>query len=89
MLRSAAETMALNAIAWAASEGALAPFLAESGLAIEDFRRRAGEAELLAAFLDFLLARDALAGAFCEAQEIDPQILHQARRALPGAPPDG
>ena len=88
MLRSTAETLALRAIAWSASVDILGAFLADSGVAIEDFRSRAGDSELLAAFLDFILARDALAKAFCEAEKIDPQKLHQARHALPGAPTD-
>ena len=89
MLRSAAETLALKAIAWSASEGTLGEFLAASGLKIDDLRRGVGDSELLAAFLDFILARDGLIQAFCEAEEINPQILHEARRALPGAAVDG
>lgn len=89
MLRSAAETLALKALAWAANDGALGEFLATSGLAIEDLRRSAGDSDLLAAFLDFLLARDPLIQAFCESENIHPQLLHEARRALPGAPAEG
>jgi hypothetical protein len=85
MLRSTAETLALRALAWGASVDILSAFLTDSGVAVEDLRSRAGDSELLAAFLDFILARDALAKAFCEADEINPQILHEARRALPGA----
>jgi len=85
MLRSAAETLALNALSWAAGEGALAEFLNASGLEVEDLRRRAGDSELLAAFLDFMLARETLLEAFCAAEKIYPQVLHEARRALPGA----
>jgi hypothetical protein len=86
MQAGAAETLALRALQWAAADGkALAEFLAVSGLGVEDLRARAGETELLAAFLDFVLADDARIGAVCEAAECNPEALHQARRALPGA----
>jgi hypothetical protein len=50
-----------------------------------DLRERAGDPEILAAVLDFMLTDDSRIGAFCESLEIDPQTLQAARRALPGA----
>ena len=86
MERSAAEILALRALAWAASDGeTLAEFLRISGVEPQDLRARAGSAELLAAFMDFVLAGDAVAERLCAAENISPEMLHRARRALPGA----
>jgi hypothetical protein len=88
MERAAAEILALKALAWAASDGeTLAEFLRISGLEFEDLRARAGSAELLAAFMDFVLAGDTVAERLCAAESLTPELLHQARRALPGAAP--
>jgi hypothetical protein len=89
MDRIAAETLALEALGWlAAQEGGLEAFLATSGLNAGELRHRAGEAELLAAVMDFLLASDSLSEGFCASLSLDAQALHRARRALPGAAPD-
>lgn len=86
MQRSNAETLALQALTFLAADGdALLRFLTQSGLELEDLRARAGEAELLAAVLDFLLGDDALLTAFTTGEGIAPQSVHTARRALPGA----
>ena len=89
MLSSAAETLALRALAWTAGEGFLDQFLTVSGLDIDELRNRTSDPELLAGFLDYFLSQETLAKGFCEAEKIDPQILYQARHALPGAPIDG
>ena len=88
MQRSAAETLALKALTWAATDGeALVEFLRVSGMELEDLRARAGSPELLAAFMDFVLTGDAVAERLCRAERIPPEMLHQARWALPGAVP--
>ena len=85
----AAETLALRALAWAAANGdAPAEFLARSGLEPEDLRARAGDPELLAAFMDFLLAGDEVLQNLCAAEGLDPNQLQEARRVLPGRAPD-
>jgi hypothetical protein len=82
---SNAETLALKALGWAAADGeALAEFLRLSGLEIADLRARAADPELLAGLIDFVLASDARTEAFCAAEDITPELLHRARRALPG-----
>lgn len=87
MHSSQAQTLALKALGFFARDGdALLRFLTLSGLELEDLRARAGEPELLAAVLDFLLGDDALLGAFAAADGIEPSVIHAARRALPGAP---
>jgi len=60
-------------------------FLALSGLELADLRRRAGDPELLAGVLDFLLADDARLAAFCDTESLDSRQVHAARLALPGA----
>ena len=89
MRHSAAEILVLKALAWAARGEALHGFLEQSGLDAGTLRRRVNDPELLGAFLDFLLADDRLAGAFCAEEEVTPESLRRARRALPGATPEG
>jgi hypothetical protein len=86
---SAAEILALKALAYLATDGdGLVRFLALSGLELEDLRARAGSPELLAGVVDFLLSDEALCAAFLAAEDIDAPTLHAARRGLPGIPPD-
>lgn len=83
--RHAAETIALKALGFlAADPHAIERFLRAGGLAAGDLRARAGDAELLAAVVDYLLADDATLAAFCEAESLEPREVHLARRALPG-----
>jgi hypothetical protein len=84
MNRSSAEILALEALSWIAESGAIPDFLDRSGLEIADLRLRAGNPELLAAVLDFLLSQDSLTKSFCEIRELDAGQIHLARRALPG-----
>ena len=89
MQSSAAQTLALNALTHIAGDGQiLARFLKISGLEPDDLRQRAGDPELLAAVIDFLLSDESLCTGFLAAKRIDPKMLHAARRALPGAPED-
>ena len=89
MQSSAAETLALKALAHIASEAdTLSRFLTRSGLEPSDLRRRAADPELLAAVLDFLLSDDALTQGFAAAEGLNTMALHLARRALPGGATD-
>jgi len=82
---SAAETLALKALGHlAADEESFLRFLRISGLELDDLRRRAGEPELLAAVVDFLLSDEKLCESFITAEQLGPQELHAVRRALPG-----
>ena len=86
MDRSAAETFALKALAFLAADGdALLRFLTQSGLELDDLRDRAGDSDVLAGVLDFLLGDDALLTSFAEEERVAPAFAHAARRALPGA----
>ena len=83
--REVAETVALQALAWlVAHEDLLPVFLGSSGLDETDLRTRAGDPELLAAVLDFLLMDDAWITGFCDAQGLAYDVPMQARAALPG-----
>jgi len=89
MDRSAAETLALKGLGHlAADEESFLRFLRISGLELEDLRRRAGEPELLGAVVDFLLSDEKLCESFITAEQLGPQELHAARRALPGLAPE-
>jgi hypothetical protein len=81
-----AEILALKALTFLAqSEDDLRRFVTLSGIAPADLRVRAGDPEILAAVVDFLLTDDSRVTDFCESAEIDPRDLQAARRALPGA----
>ena len=86
MHSSAAQTLALKALTHLAGDGEnLLRFLRISGLEPDDLKQRAGDPELLAAVIDFLLSDEVLCTGFSAAEGIDPRMLHAARRALPGA----
>lgn len=89
MQSSDAETLALKVLAFLAGEDeALDRFLTLSGILPQDLRARVDDPLLLGAVLDFLLGDDALLTAFAQGEGIDPKVVHQARRALPGAAPE-
>ncbi|HXJ00842.1 MAG TPA: DUF3572 family protein [Micropepsaceae bacterium] len=86
MQRSAAETIALKALAHLAADGdGLVRFLSLSGLDLDDLRARADNPELLAGVMEFLLSDEGLCAGFMAAKELDSPTLHAVRRALPGA----
>lgn len=83
--REAAETLALEALGWlVAQEDVFPVFLNATGLGEDDLRMRAGEPELLASVVDFLLMDDAWVVGFCDARAVPYDRLMQARAALPG-----
>jgi hypothetical protein len=83
---STAETLGLRVLAHLAADGdGLVRFLTLSGLELDDLRARAGDPDVLAGVVDFLLSDERLCAAFLAAEDIDSQMLHAARRALPGA----
>ena len=85
MRRETAETLALQALGWIAAEEDLMPvFLGASGIGLDDLRARAGEPEVLAAVLDFLLMDDAWVTSCAATLGTRPEQLWQARQALPG-----
>jgi hypothetical protein len=80
-----AETIAIRALAWIASEDDLWPmFLAAGGLGPADVRARTAEPEFLASVLDFILMEDGWIVRFCDAAGLDYDRPLAARRSLPG-----
>ncbi|MEM9350614.1 MAG: DUF3572 domain-containing protein [Pseudomonadota bacterium] len=81
----AAETIALQALAWLAGNDELMPvFLGSTGTSEADLRARAGEPEFLGSVLDFLLMDDAWVVAVCDAHGWEYTELASARAHLPG-----
>lgn len=84
-----AETIAIQALGWLASDRELfGVFLSATGLDAAAVNARAADAEFLGGVLDFLLAVDAHVAAFAAEADIDPGVPRAARAALPGAAPD-
>jgi hypothetical protein len=84
-MQDSAETVALRALAWLSEkDDLLQVFMGATGLGIADLRSRAGDPELQAAVLDFLLMDDAWVVSFCESCGLPPQAPAAARAALPG-----
>jgi hypothetical protein len=80
-----AEILALKSLAFLASDpDALGRFLTLTGTSGAELQHRAEDPEFLAALLDFLMTDEPLVAAFCQAESLDAQRLHSARRALPG-----
>ncbi|SLN56920.1 hypothetical protein PSA7680_02965 [Pseudoruegeria aquimaris] len=80
-----AQTLALQALGWLASNDDLLPvFLGSSGASLADVKARAAEPEFLASVLDFLLMDDAWIIAFCTECGQPNEAVLQARAALPG-----
>ena len=78
-----AETVALDALAFMASDSTLlSRFVANSGIGPDDLRARAAEPAVLCAVLDFVLGDDETALAASAALGIEPQALHLARHKL-------
>ena len=83
--QEAAETLALQALAWIVSEDDVLPqFLQASGAAPHEFASRATEAAFQIAVLDFLMNEDAWVVAFCDAARVPYHRVDQARQSLPG-----
>ncbi len=80
-----AEALALEALGWIVSDdGLIAEFLAATGLSGPDLLKRAGDPELMAATVDFLLADDTRVIGFCAATGRAREAPGQARAFLAG-----
>jgi len=85
MTPDVAQTIALKALGFIAnSEGALDRLMELSGLDRLTLRERAGEPEVLASLLDFLLSDEGLLVDFCHDESLDPKDIHMARHLLGG-----
>jgi hypothetical protein len=83
--REAAETLAVTALAYLASEPeALGGFLATTGIGPDQIRAAARDPEFLSGVLDYFLSDEALLIAFAKSQDIDPSEIQRARAAFGG-----
>lgn len=81
----AAETLALQALAWiAGQDDLLGAFLGASGMSEGDLKKSAGSPEVLGAVLDFLMLDDAWVIGFCDTIHLPYDRVAMARAALPG-----
>ncbi len=85
MTPEAAETVAVSALGWLASNDDLMPvFLGATGSSAGDLRAQAGDPAFLLSVLDFLCMDDAWVVAFCDAEGLAYDVPMRARQALPG-----
>lgn len=85
MSKEAAETFALKALGWLASNEDLMPvFLGASGASADDLRDQFGDPAFLGAVLDFIMMDDAWVIDFCDTVQSPYERIMQARQALPG-----
>jgi hypothetical protein len=85
MEKEQAEIFALQALAYLATqEDKMNVFANLSGLGSGDIMARAGESDLLAGVMDFLLSDEELLTDFCTAQNVSPETPARARQSLPG-----
>jgi len=83
--RDAAEALAIAALGWIAEDpDRIGAFLGQSGLDPGVLRARAGEPELLAAVLDFVLSEDAHVLGLAAREGVRPEAVAAARAHLPG-----
>jgi hypothetical protein len=82
--REDAETIAISALGFIASDPELLPrFLAISGIEASSIRRAAGEPGFLAGVLQFIVAHEPTLLRFAEASGTPPGAVLSAQRALP------
>jgi uncharacterized protein DUF3572 len=84
-MREAAETLAIQALAFIAEDPErLAQFLGMTGLSAEEIRAAAGEPGFLAGVLEHMLGHESLLIAFATSAGIDPAEVARAHGALGG-----
>ncbi|WOI55051.1 DUF3572 domain-containing protein [Palleronia sp. LCG004] len=83
--RDDAETMALDVLAWLASEeDLLSVFMGSTGVSKDDFPQRLKDSEFLGAILEFLMMDDEWIKRYCNERDLDYRAPGAARAALPG-----
>jgi len=89
MNKEQAETLAIQALSWLASdEETLGQFLSMTGAAPGDLRARAVEPEFLGFVLDFIMRDDETILGFCSAVGATPEGVQRARSELGGGLPN-
>lgn len=85
LTRNAADTIALQSLAWLVGNEELLPvFLSATGASEADLRGAVGDPEFLGSLLDFILMDDAWVIQCCDTQGIPYARLSEARQSLPG-----
>jgi hypothetical protein len=83
-MREEAEALAVNALAFVASDPELLPrFLASTGIEAGSIRQAAREPGFLAGVLQFILAHEPTLMRFCEETGTPPAAVGKALKALP------
>ena len=86
MNAEAAETIALQALGWLASNDELCPiFLGSSGASVDDLKAQVGDPVFLASVLEFVTMDDQWVVAMCDTLGSGYDVPLRARYALPGA----
>ena len=81
--REAAETLAIQALAFIAAEPErLEGFLGATGLTVDRLRESATAPDFLAGVLEHMLADESLLLAFADSAAVDPAAVARARNAL-------
>ena len=84
MQQEEAETLALEILGFiAADDYLMRGLLAQSGLTQQDFMQSVSNPAFLAMILDYFMSNDKAAGNFLEEKNYSPNIIQNARRALP------
>ena len=81
----AAETLALQALAWLSANDELMPvFMGSTGVSVDDLKTQAADPAFLASILDFITMDDQWVIAFCDALKLEYTAPMMARQVLPG-----
>lgn len=82
-----AEILALRALAYMAqNEDILGGYLKLTGIAPAELRNSAADPAVLGSIIDYFLQNEKRLLAFCETEEIVPELLVKAGHSLPGQP---
>ncbi len=85
MKENEASIIALQALAFIAEDAEVAgKFLAEAGMDTQDIKKRMHEPEVQGGVLDMILSDDRLILGFCNVHDYSPEVIVEARKALPG-----
>ena len=83
--QDAAETLALQALAWLAeNDDVLQVFMGSTGAGVDDLRERAGDPVFLASVLEFLTMDDQWVVGFCDTHGQDYMAPMMAAQVLQG-----
>jgi hypothetical protein len=83
LTKERAETIALEALGFLAGRPEdMERFLTNSGIDVDELRRRAGDPDMLRAVTEYVLGDDILVNGFCEEHGLTPRDIHVANHVL-------